>query len=749
MVMNADNVKGFIFTVDAIFAMVVAAAAVSILLYIHFTPQISYQEPASEAYSVMQTLLSTTVAQAAAGSTYANYSYVAGNSSQYTWPMFGHDAADSGATPGYGPQFPRLLWDFGTKDDIVPGISVADGVVAFVEVTGTAGSRLFILNATTGKVIANTTVGNNFIVSPMIYNHEIGTANSGDFFNFYSENGTNIGEVQAQDISLNSTGSAFNNYFQISKDLVSSSNFTEQLSGTIGSYLAYGNGAYIASNQPTTGGSPGTISSFGLFSQGTAREWMQGWTRNLGSVLNTTPPSISGNYVGVGWGSNLSVYSLNGSRVVALTFPTRLSGGPALANGSAYAITGNALYSINITSNSITYASNILTPTASTGSSLFERMPAITPNIVYVLANGQLFEAFNRWTGQRLWAAPLNGTPFKRIGDVAISGGNAYISDGTTLFAFGGCSSSPQESLLQAIATMYVNGEGGCANLLLNSTYGTGNIGIFINGTYGPAYKLANFSSLQGSQFISFQAINLPTSSPISAAAWVYPYSVQDVASDNGNFVGVLSYGTKSTGCTPGGNSFVFAITSLFRPSFSDYCNNAVETNGPTLSPNAWNFIGISASGSNIIFYVNNQSESMTVKNTITPVSKFLTIGDVDNGGPGGRVFNGIIAGVQLYGNVLTANQMTQLYNEGLGGMPIQNNSLAGWWPLEGDGSDYSGNGNGNFGIARYPLNYVSSNYMPPSLKSAFEVSAASVPMLLNVNGTYNTYNVSVVVWRK
>jgi hypothetical protein len=148
--------------------------------------------------------------------------------------------------------------------------------------------------------------------------------------------------------------------------------------------------------------------------------------------------------------------------------------------------------------------------------------------------------------------------------------------------------------------------------------------------------------------------------------------------------------------------------------------------------------------------YVNNQSESGTVANAPAPLSINLAIGDTDYGP--GRIFNGIIAGMQVYNTTLTSNQMQQLYVEGLAGMPIPNNGVMGWWPLEGDGSDYS-SGGGNVGIPggtsnAYPAS-VKSSYMPPGLAGAFQASAASMPMVLDRNGTYSTYNVSVVTWRR
>ncbi len=64
-------------------------------------------------------------------------------------------------------------------------------------------------------------------------------------------------------------------------------------------------------------------------------------------------------------------------------------------------------------------------------------------------------------------------------------------------------------------------------------------------------------------------------------------------------------------------------------------------------------------------------------------------------GTPGyNQYFNGYISDVQIYNTSLSSNEVSALYNEGIGGAPIKLNSLVGWWPLNGDVKDYSGNGN-------------------------------------------------------
>ena len=52
------------------------------------------------------------------------------------------------------------------------------------------------------------------------------------------------------------------------------------------------------------------------------------------------------------------------------------------------------------------------------------------------------------------------------------------------------------------------------------------------------------------------------------------------------------------------------------------------------------------------------------------------------------------LANIQYYNASLSAAEVQALYMEGIGGAPIKLQNLVGWWPLNGDTNDYSGNNN-------------------------------------------------------
>ncbi len=76
--------------------------------------------------------------------------------------------------------------------------------------------------------------------------------------------------------------------------------------------------------------------------------------------------------------------------------------------------------------------------------------------------------------------------------------------------------------------------------------------------------------------------------------------------------------------------------------------------------------------------------------------------------------FGGELANVQIYNTTLSASDIQNLYLEGIGGAPINLNYLVGWWPLNGNANDYSGNGhNGVSTNVAYTSNWTSGYTVP------------------------------------
>ncbi len=107
-----------------------------------------------------------------------------------------------------------------------------------------------------------------------------------------------------------------------------------------------------------------------------------------------------------------------------------------------------------------------------------------------------------------------------------------------------------------------------------------------------------------------------------------------------------------------------------------------------------WHFIALSYSqNANIIIAeIDNYTASTPPTGGPPTISSSTAIG-WSLCGPQ-QSFSGQIANVQIYNTSLSASELQSLYSEGIGGAPINIQNLAGWWPLNGNANDYSGNGN-------------------------------------------------------
>ena len=114
------------------------------------------------------------------------------------------------------------------------------------------------------------------------------------------------------------------------------------------------------------------------------------------------------------------------------------------------------------------------------------------------------------------------------------------------------------------------------------------------------------------------------------------------------------------------------------------------------LSNGAWHFIALSYNypGNSLIGFVDGYSANTAINPTEASISSPNTamIGnDVCDSGPD---FTGSMADMQMYNASLSANELQALYQEGIGGTPVRIQNLIGWWPLNGNANDYSGNNN-------------------------------------------------------
>lgn len=142
--------------------------------------------------------------------------------------------------------------------------------------------------------------------------------------------------------------------------------------------------------------------------------------------------------------------------------------------------------------------------------------------------------------------------------------------------------------------------------------------------------------------------------------------------------------------------------------------------------------------------YVNGVLQnSLTINGQLTNYAPAnLVIGARNlNNGVVARVFNGRISNVQVYNAPFSASNVTTLYYRGLQGSPIFASNVVGWWPLNGNANDYSGNGNNGV-----PVNVVYQYISIPMSISASTSNTATYlvpPLGGSVNSAWQAFGFS------
>ena len=152
-------------------------------------------------------------------------------------------------------------------------------------------------------------------------------------------------------------------------------------------------------------------------------------------------------------------------------------------------------------------------------------------------------------------------------------------------------------------------------------------------------------------------------------------------------------------GKTPGGNSGYYIYGDCLSgcagsPEFSIYGSTGSRFNVPfgSLEKNKWYFLVGTFNASSGIeeAYLNGIESGSLSGATLGSNGADFLIGSYS---PSSYLMNGSLANIQVYNVSLSSNQILALYNEGISGEPISANTIMGWWPLNGNTNDYSGEG--------------------------------------------------------
>jgi hypothetical protein len=228
---------------------------------------------------------------------------------------------------------------------------------------------------------------------------------------------------------------------------------------------------------------------------------------------------------------------------------------------------------------------------------------------------------------------------------------------------------------------------GSCS--VIRNSYG----GATLSGTcnVGIPQFVAQFNG--ASSYITTANSPILNSNSLTITAWVYPANSAQTGAITGASQG-------------GGPEFRVVSAPPFELELLKQSVTPIGYNtGNSLAANVWTFVAVTYSSTgNYIFYSNgaagysgNNQQYFSWSNTLIGSNQGTA-----------EFFNGKIADVQIYNVTLSANSIQAIYIRGIGGAPINLQNLAGWWPLNGNTNDYSGNG---FNGASANIVYVSNWY--------------------------------------
>ncbi len=203
---------------------------------------------------------------------------------------------------------------------------------------------------------------------------------------------------------------------------------------------------------------------------------------------------------------------------------------------------------------------------------------------------------------------------------------------------------------------------------------------------------------LNGNGYIlvpAYPVANLPA---YTINIWVY--------TTTSSYDSFLLYGYANTAAMPGCPSYTVNANPIGMATWNqNYPGNWYSaTSNVSIPGSSWNMITLALSNGGtgtgtVSVYLNGVSSNTIAAQEVvggaTPSPEF-EIGGATTGCLGSPIgtFTGSIANIQIYNTSLSQPEITALYKEGIGGVPFDLQNLAGWWPLNGNSKDYSGNGN-------------------------------------------------------
>ncbi len=212
--------------------------------------------------------------------------------------------------------------------------------------------------------------------------------------------------------------------------------------------------------------------------------------------------------------------------------------------------------------------------------------------------------------------------------------------------------------------------------------------GISLNGTCSSGELPQFVANFTGSTDVAVpDSPALDPTNAISVSLWVKTQNVTQLA-------GMLE--KRNSGAFDGYAMLIWGVSPFFELSSMGF-----DVSGYPMSAGQWyNLIGAWNESTGIATYYMDGSLVNTVSGKSSPDAASNSLLYIGSRQQGTSAFVGEMADVQVYNTSLTPHDAAVIYGRGLGGAPVDLQNLVGWWPLNGNANDYSGNGdNGNVSI--------------------------------------------------
>ncbi len=660
------DMKGIVFTLDALFALIIATAAISILAYLVYTPINQLYSKLNGLNNFVNSLYKIEDLQV--NSSIISYLPYA------DWPLENSNEKGNNYI-SIGPNSMFLLKVLNFPSSIKYNVI---GYWPYLYVV--TSNDLYIINPVNFSI--ENVINQALVTDPIVYDGYLIYANSTSLI-FSSLNGSTYYHINTQS--------------PITTPLIPFKNtiIAGTYSGNIISYYI-NNGtlawSYNLGAEPIDIGISGSslylstiTNNFYIFYINPISSTITMETsQSYGSVSNIVANSST---IFVGSGSIINAFYPNGTFIYDYNLNSPIVG-LAMSKNILIVETDSGLYAIK--NNNIIWSSNIKF------SSINKAIPVVTNTDIYATwGNGT--GMFNLSNGEPIF---LNAMPFSlKIANLSSAFGDLFIPIGNELFIFGNANIL-SNNLLSTVEELYSLNLTSYANYLLDK--------------YVPP---VNYSFYNGTTLISFNPVaefngnsylfvnNYPTLNPstgLTITLW---------ANMTGNENGYLLFKNDQYQLLYNASSLEFGV---FNGSSYCYINLTYK-----LKPAVFYFIGAVFNGGKMTLIVNTNitsKKTSCIKINQAPES-ILYIGTR----AGSYFYTGSIVNIQIYPIALPISSIFDIYKNGINAPPL--NYASAWWLLEGDTNSYINNE-----LLAWPVNIGFSKSGIYSLNSSYSVSKIKLP---------------------